>query len=176
MRLSLVLQSAHKNTDYFAGMIRMDYPTPDFKTRTHSSGRPEIFDQIRRRWVRLSPEEWVRQNVIHWMTTVGGYPQGMMAVEKEIRLGQLRKKFDILLYDPFHQPWLMVECKAMDVPLTEGVLMQVLSYNLAIPVTHLVIINGNECHIVSRNPSGVTWLDHWPEYPGSAKVITDSAI
>ena len=62
-------------------MIRMEYPTPDFKTRTHTSGRPEIFDEIRKRWVRLSPEEWVRQNVIRWMITVKGYPRAMVAVE-----------------------------------------------------------------------------------------------
>ena len=145
-------------------MIRMDYPTPDFKTRTHTSGRPEIFDEIRKRWVRLSPEEWVRQNVIRWMISVKGYPRAMVAVEKEIRLGSLRKKFDVLLYDRAHRPWLMVECKAMDVPLTQDVLMQVLSYNMAIPVSHMVIINGNECHIISRREGGVTWLDAWPDY------------
>ena len=145
-------------------MIRMDYPTPDFKTRTHTSGRPEIFDEIRKRWVRLSPEEWVRQNVIRWMISVKGYPRAMVAVEKEIRLGSLRKKFDVLLYDRAHRPWLMVECKAMDVPLTQDVLMQVLSYNMAIPVSPMVIINGNECHIMSRSEGGVTWLDAWPDY------------
>jgi hypothetical protein len=142
-------------------MIRMDYPPPDFKTRTHSSGRPEIFDEIRKRWVRLSPEEWVRQNVLLWMIKVRGYPRGMMAVEKEIRLGALKKKFDILVYDRAHQPWLMVECKAMEIPLTEDVLMQVLSYNMAIPVAHMDIINGNECHVVSRSQGQVTWQLRW---------------
>jgi hypothetical protein len=156
----------HKNTDYFAGMIRMDYPPPQFRTRTHVSGRPEIFDDIRKRWVRLSPEEWVRQNVIQWMVITGGFPKGMMAVEKEMKLGTLKKKFDILLYDPTHRPWLMVECKAMEVPLSEDVLMQVLTYNIAIPVPYLAITNGNECHIISRQNEGVEWLDQWPVYPG----------
>ncbi|MCE2834487.1 MAG: type I restriction enzyme HsdR N-terminal domain-containing protein [Chitinophagaceae bacterium] len=145
-------------------MIRMEYPSPDFRTRTHDSGRPEIFDEIRRRWVRLSPEEWVRQNLIRWMIIVGQYPGTMMAVEKEIKLGSLRKKFDILVYDRNHRPWLMVECKAMDIPLTKDVLMQVLSYNMAVPVVHMVITNGNECHIVSREQGHVTWLDKWPVY------------
>jgi hypothetical protein len=156
----------HKNTDYFAGMIRMDYPPPQFRTRAHVSGRPEIFDQIRKRWVRLSPEEWVRQNVIQWMVIAGGFPRGMMAVEKEMKLGTMKKKFDILLYDPEHRPWLMVECKAMEVALTEDVLMQVLTYNIAIPVPYLVITNGNECHVMSRKNEGVEWLDGWPAYPG----------
>ncbi len=147
-------------------MIRMDYPPPQFRTRTHVSGRPEIFDDIRKRWVRLSPEEWVRQNVIQWMAITGGFPKGMMAVEKEMKLGSLKKKFDILLYDPAHRPWLMVECKAMEVPLTEDVLMQVLTYNIAIPVPYLVITNGHECHVISRKNEGVEWLDGWPAYPG----------
>lgn len=145
-------------------MIRMDYPPPEFRTRTHTDGRPEIFDEVRRRWVRFSPEEWVRQNIIQWMVQVRGYPKGMIAVEKEIRLGTLRKKFDVLLYDRQHKPWLMVECKAMDVPLTPAVLMQILGYNMAMPVSHLIITNGNECHAVSRTDGQVSWLQEWPHY------------
>ena len=69
----------------------------------------------------------------------------MIAIEREIRLGELRKRFDILVYDTKHQPWLIVECKSMDIQLSEEVLNQALRYNIAVPVPYLVITNGQYC-------------------------------
>lgn len=145
-------------------MLRVDYPRPDFRTRLRQDGVCEVFDGIRRAWVRLSPEEWVRQNFIRFLSGVRGYPLPMMAVEREIRLGTLRKKFDILVYDGSHRPWMMVECKAEDVSLTEDVLMQILRYHMALPVPFLVITNGDECHAVHIRDGQAEWLDDWPEY------------
>lgn len=145
-------------------MLRVDYPRPDFRTRLRQDDVREVFDGIRRSWVRLSPEEWVRQNFIRFLSAVRGYPLPMIAVEREIRLGSLRKKFDILVYDGSHRPWMMVECKAEDVSLTEEVLMQILRYNMALPVPYLVITNGDECHAVRILNGQAEWLDEWPEY------------
>ena len=150
-------------TDYFASMIRIDFPEPSLRTRRGEAGRMEVFDPVRRQWVRLTPEEWVRQNMLHWMASVKGYPLSMIAVEKEVRLGSLRKKFDILVYDAAHLPWLMVECKAMDVPVTEKVLMQVLRYRMAVPAGVLVLTNGVETHALSLMDGRTEWLDEWPE-------------
>ena len=122
----------------------------------------EVFDVVRRRWVRLTPEEWVRQNVLNWMIGIKGYPPSLIAVEKEILLGPLTKKFDILVYDDAHSPWLMVECKSMDVPVTEKVLMQVLRYRMAVPAGVLVVTNGLETHALSLNEGKAEWLDEWP--------------
>lgn len=145
-------------------MLHVEYPRPDFRTRFRQDGVREVFDTVRRTWVRLSPEEWVRQNFIRFLTVGKGYPASMMAVEREIRLGRLRRKFDILLYDASHRPWMMVECKAEDVPLTEEVLMQILRYNMALPVHYLVITNGDECHAVRVQAGQPEWIDEWPEY------------
>ena len=109
----------------------------------------EVFDSVRRKWVRLTPEEWVRQNVLEWMTGIKAYPASLIAVEKEVRLGPLTKKFDILVYDNSHNPWLMVECKSMDVPVTEKVLMQVLRYRMSVPAGVLVVTNGIETHALA---------------------------
>lgn len=146
-------------------MIRIDFPPPAFRTRSGPKGHPEIFDGIRRAWVRLSPEEWVRQNVISWMLITLRYPKGMIAVEKEIALGALKKKFDIMVFDRSHKPWMTIECKAMEVELTEDTLMQVIRYNLAVPARFLVITNGRHCHAVSLEGEAVSWLSSMPVYP-----------
>ncbi|WP_407521933.1 type I restriction enzyme HsdR N-terminal domain-containing protein [Lacibacter sp. MH-610] len=122
-------------------MVKVDFPKPDFKIK-EEAGKELIFDDIRKQWVRLSPEEWVRQNFIQYLVQTKNYPSALIGVEKEINLGELKKRFDILVYDKNHQPWMMIECKAMEVELTEEVLQQVLRYNISVPVAYLVITNG----------------------------------
>ena len=122
-------------------MIRIVYPVHTYKIR-EEAGKEIIFDEFRKIWVRLSPEEWVRQNFLHYLVEVKKYPASLIAIEKEIRLGELKKRFDILVYDGSHKPWMMIECKAMEIPLDEKVLQQVLRYNIALPVPFLVITNG----------------------------------
>jgi len=137
----------------------------DIRIRARSNGTQEVFDVIRKSWVRYTPEERVRQHVIRFLTGPCGYPASMMSVEREIRLGELRKKFDLLLYDRVHRPWMMVECKAPEVPLTEAVLMQILRYHMAVPAPFLVMTNGHECLAVDIGDGQVHWLEAWPLYP-----------
>lgn len=125
-------------------MIRIDYPQHEFRTKTEGN-LDWIFDDWRKRWVRLSPEEWVRQNFLQYLVKVAKYPAALIAVEKEIYVGELKKRFDILVYDDDHQPWMLVECKAMEVALTEEVLNQVLRYGSAVPARHMLITNGHYC-------------------------------
>ncbi|NML22826.1 type I restriction enzyme HsdR N-terminal domain-containing protein [Pseudoflavitalea sp. G-6-1-2] len=122
-------------------MLRIEFPEHPFRFKKVEE-KEFIFDEFRKAWVRLTPEEWVRQNFLQYLLQRMQYPASMIAVERELKLGELKKRFDILVYDRQHKPWLMVECKAMGVPLEEAVLMQVLRYNIAIPVPYLVITNG----------------------------------
>jgi len=122
-------------------MIKIAYPAFNFKIKAEA-GKEIIFDEIRKQWVKLTPEEWVRQNTMQYLLQSLHYPASLIAVEKELKLGELKKRFDILVYNQQHQPWLMIECKATDVALTESVLQQVLRYNMAIPVSYLFITNG----------------------------------
>ena len=125
-------------------MIRIDYPPHEFRTKKEQEAEI-IFDEFRKRWVRLTPEEWVRQNFLQYLVQVKKYPKSLIAVEKEIELGELNKRFDILVYDNNHQPWMMIECKAMEVVLSEDVLQQVLRYSIAVPAPYLVVTNGSFC-------------------------------
>src|SRR5687768_15606872 len=104
-------------------MIPVAYPEPHFKIKTEV-GKQSIFCLIRKRWMVLTPEEWVRQNFLAYLISVLKYPATLIAVEKEISLGELNKRFDILVYNGLHQPWMMIECKEPEVELNETVLQQ----------------------------------------------------
>jgi predicted type IV restriction endonuclease len=147
-------------------MILLDFPEPYFKTRQEGD-RPSIFDAIRQRWVSLTPEEWVRQNIIQWLLLRHGLPKAAISVEKEIRLGSMSKRFDLLIYDRETRPWMMVECKADTVELNEVTLMQILSYNLAMPVDYLMVTNGKQCHLAQINTAEPSWINTFPAYPYS---------
>lgn len=123
-------------------MLVIDYPEPAFQVRKEA-GKTVIFDSLRKKWLLLTPEEWVRQNFIQYLVQVKKYPPALIAMEKVIRLGDLRKRFDILVYDKNHLPWMMIECKAPSVRLDESVLQQLLRYHITIPAGWLVITNGS---------------------------------
>ena len=124
-------------------MIAVQFPKPDFKVKKEGEKR-YIFDSIRKMWLLLTEEEWVRQNFVAYLIKELNYPSALIALEKEIWLNDLRKRFDILIYDKAHQPWMMVECKASTVMLSEDVLQQVLRYNVSVPVKYILITNGEK--------------------------------
>ena len=122
-------------------MIAVHYPQPAFKIEERG-GQRFIFDAIRKKWLLLTEEEWVRQNFVAFLITTQQYPAALIALEKSLVLNELKKRFDVLVYDSNHQPWMLVECKAPQVVLNDAVLQQVLRYNISIPVTYIVITNG----------------------------------
>lgn len=122
-------------------MIRIEYPPFDYRIRTEA-GKEWIFDELRRQWVRLTPEEWVRQNTLQYLVQVMRYPASLIAIEKEITLGEMRKRFDILVYRDA-RPWMIIECKEMNVPMDEPALKQILNYNIALQAAYLLITNGS---------------------------------
>ncbi len=148
-------------------MIKLSFPEPDFRVKKEGD-KDYIFDVLRKRWIFLTPEEWVRQNIVRYLTGVMHYPASMIAVEKEIRLGELRKRFDILVYDGHHQPWMMIECKEMNVRLDDAVLRQVLRYNIAMPVRHILITNGSYTHGWQRKEGKLESLEAFPPWSSIA--------
>jgi len=125
-------------------MIKIEYP--NYQPKIKKEGAKEIiFDGVRKRWVILTPEEWVRQNFLQYLIHVKKYPAALIAVEKEIKLGDLKKRFDIVVYDAASNPWMIIECKEMNVDLNKQVLDQVLRYNITMQVPYLVITNGSYC-------------------------------
>lgn len=101
-----------------------------------------ILDQIRRKYVRLTPEEWVRQNFIQYLITEGKYPPGLMGVEVMFKLNRLKRRVDILIHNRQGQPIMIVECKEPDVKIDDKVFDQIVTYNLAMKVPYIVVTNG----------------------------------
>jgi hypothetical protein len=143
-------------------MVPFNLPPPNFKVRESEKG-PEIWDFIRKQWVLVQPEEWVRQNFINWMLNVQHLPQEFISVEKAIS-PKSAKRYDILVFNKHHQPWMIVECKSADVKLDEKVLMQILSYHHELPVRYLVVTNGNECHVADIKKANQSWLASFPTF------------
>ncbi len=142
--------------------MQISFPEPAF-TIKKEEGKDIIFDSIRKKWLLLTPEEWVRQNFLQVLLQVKNYPASLIAIEKEIKLGELKKRFDILVYSSQHQPWMMIECKAMDIKLDETVLLQILRYNMSIPVEFIVITNGSMTYGWQRVKEGVIVIDRLPD-------------
>lgn len=144
-------------------MIKIEYPEYDFKVKPEDNYRL-IFDEIRKTWLKLTPEEWVRQNFVRFLIDVKNYPSALIALEKKIIVGEMVKRFDILVYNTHHRPWMMVECKSMDVPLSKEVLNQVLRYNVSVPVQFLVITNGTHCMAFKKRNMQLVPLNEFPEF------------
>jgi hypothetical protein len=144
-------------------MILVNFPPHNFRTK--KEGNIElIFDELRKRWLKLTPEEWVRQNFLQYLIHVKNYPASLVAVEREITLGELRKRFDILVYDKDHRPWMMIECKAMSVMLSEDVLNQVLRYSITVPAPYLIITNGKYTTGWQKKEGGLEVLKELPVF------------
>ena len=142
-------------------MVIIKYPEPGFRIKKEG-GKDFIFDTLRKKWLILTPEEWVRQNFVQYLLQVKNYPATLIALEKEIKLGELKKRFDILVYDSNHQPWMMIECKAPEIKLDEKVLEQVLRYNISVPVEYMVITNGEMTYVWQRNGNKLELISELP--------------
>jgi hypothetical protein len=122
---------------------QLNLPQYSFRV-TGREGSEMIFDAIRKKWVRLTPEEWVRQNFVRYLIEEGGYPPGLIGIEVMFRLNNLRKRADILVHNRRGEPVMIVECKAPDVPVAENekVREQIGVYNMEFRVPYVMITNG----------------------------------
>lgn len=142
-------------------MIKIEYPYYRYKIDKRADTEI-IFDVVRKLWVNLTPEEWVRQNFLQYLLQVKKYPSSLIAVEKEIYLGELKKRCDIITYNRNSNPTMIVECKAMAVELNTKVVEQILRYNISLPVQYLVITNGLYCFAFERSEEKFITLHEIP--------------
>ena len=119
----------------------LKYPTFNIRIK-NENGKILVFDEVRKKWFILTPEEWVRQHLINFLITVKNYPLSLISVEKEIELNGTKKRYDVVVYNPQLKPILLVECKAPDIKITEATLEQTLRYNLILGVKYLLVSNG----------------------------------
>ena len=120
------------------------------RTRINQN-KEQIFCEWRHRWVRLTPEEWVRQQLLHHLVEQLDYPASLIAVEQAISVGETKKRCDAVVYDRQMLPLMLIECKAETVPLTQKTLDQALTYNRKLNVPHLLLYNGIQAIYVNGN-------------------------
>ncbi len=110
-----------------------------------------VWCEIRKKKLLLSPEEWVRQHLIHYLVYHKNFPKGLIASEVEIRANRLKRRCDLLVYNQKLEIQLLIECKAPDVPLSAKVIQQVIHYNNQLRVPVIAISNGLQHEIISIN-------------------------
>jgi len=143
-------------------MISINYPEYPFKIQKEA-GKDQIFDPLRKSWVVLTPEEWVRQNFIQYLIQVKNYPSTLIAIEKTIQLGELKKRFDIIVYKN-DSPWLLIECKEANVPIAEKTLEQILQYQQVVEADYLVMTNGHTTYGAKIETGKLHYLQSLPDY------------
>ena len=129
-------------------------------------GKREIFDFLRRRYVALTPEEWVRQHFVHYLVEHKGYPKGLLANELLLRVGEKRLRCDTVLYDTALHPRMIVEYKAPGVAVTQRVFDQITTYNMLLHVDYLVVSNGLQhyCCRIDYGQGSYVFLRDIPDY------------
>ncbi|MGH2563943.1 MAG: type I restriction enzyme HsdR N-terminal domain-containing protein [Ginsengibacter sp.] len=143
-------------------MIKIEFPKQQVAMRQRA-GLNEVFDVIRKKWLQLSPEEWVRQNMIHYLISKK-YPGSLIAVEKEIKLGELSKRCDLVVYSKKALPFMIIECKEMRVSLSEKTLNQILRYHITLPAKYLIITNGSFCFGFEKKDNQLFEINEFPGF------------
>jgi hypothetical protein len=129
------------------------------------NGELYIFDAIRKKYLVLTPEEWVRQNIITYLVEVYAYPKALMSVESGLKYHQRLKRSDILVYDLEGKPFFLIECKSMQVGLNQAVLDQMAQYNHIVKAPFMAMSNGLEMWIYHIQESGIRILEEIPRFP-----------
>jgi len=146
-------------------MNRLNLPSFEIKL-SGTPEKPKIFDILRRKYVALTPEEWVRQHFVHFLIHQKGYPQTLLANEVELRVGDKRLRCDSILYNKVLQPRMIIEYKAPTVTLSQHVFDQISVYNLLLHVDYLVVSNGLQhyCCKMDYDNQKYLFLEDIPTY------------
>lgn len=129
-------------------------------------GRPSVFDKLRKRYVTLTPEEWVRQHFVNFLVVDKGYPEALIANEMQIDLNGQKKRCDSVVFDRNGSPLVIVEYKAPEVNITQKVFDQIARYNIVLRVEYLIVSNGlnHYCCKVNYEEQTIQYLEDIPEY------------
>jgi len=122
-------------------MQKLNLPDFNFKIK-NSENKMLIFDNLRKKYLVLTPEEWVRQHFVHYLISEKKYPISLIAMEKQLTLNTRKKRTDILVFNQIGTPELIVECKAPSVKITQDTFDQIARYNLKLNANYLIVTNG----------------------------------
>jgi len=146
-------------------MQKLNLPQYPIKIK-EEEGVKYIFDSIRKKYLVLQPEEWVRQNFIQYLVNEKKYASSLIAIEKGLKLNELNKRADIVIYNNQAEPIVLVECKAPKIKINQDVFEQIARYNMVFKVPYLVVTNGLEhyCAKVDFTTNSFEFLEEVPDY------------
>jgi len=125
----------------FCYMEKLNFPAFNLLVKSKEN-KSFIFDSVRKKWLILSPEEWVRQHCIHYLIDYKSYPLSYIQVEKKLKLNRIERRYDIIVFNKDGSINLLVECKRPNVPITQKTFDQIAQYNLTLSSDYLMITNG----------------------------------
>ena len=146
-------------------MQKLNFPTYSFRFK-NSENKVSIFDEIRKKFILLTPEEWVRQHVVQFLLQDKKYPKSYINVEKLIKINDLSKRYDVVVFQPNGEIFLLIECKAPEVAISQQTFDQIARYNLVLKAKYLMVTNGLNhyfCQMDFENEKYV-FLKELPEY------------
>ena len=123
-------------------MQQLNFPPYDFRFK-NSENNLAIFDEIRKKFVMLTPEEWVRQHVLQYLLVEKKYPKSWINVEKILKINGLTKRYDVVVFNPDGSIFLLVECKAPEVKVSQSTFDQIARYNMTMKANYLMVTNGH---------------------------------
>ena len=143
----------------------LNLPYFPFRIKEHNV-KKLIFDSFRRRWVMLTPEEWVRQNFARYLTEIKHFPASLVAIERSLRINLHDFRTDMVLFSRTGAPMVVVECKAPEVKISQDVFDQIARYNMELRVNYLIVTNGMNHYCCRFNPDELTYtfLPEIPDY------------
>ena len=146
-------------------MQKLNFPSYSFRFK-NSENKIAIFDEIRKKFILLTPEEWVRQHVVQYLLQDKNYPKSYINIEKLIKVNELNKRYDIVVYQPNGELFLLIECKAPEVKISQQTFDQIARYNLVLNAKYLMVSNGLNhyfCKIDFENEKYV-FLEELPNF------------
>lgn len=145
---------------------QLNLPPADLQMRPGAGlrGAPEVFDVLRRKWVALTPEEWVRQNFTSFLLNHRGFPPGLVANEYGIHLNGTLKRCDTVIFDRSLKPLVIVEYKAPTIAITQKVFDQIARYNIVMRSRYLIVSNGLSHYCIRYTANGYSFLKDIPSY------------
>ncbi len=146
-------------------MQRLNFPIFAFKLKKENEVI-FILDSIRRKYVKLTPEEWVRQHVVQFLITEKNVPKGRIGIEQQLKVNTMLKRTDIVVYDSIGKPLLIVECKSADIMVNQKIFEQVACYNLSLKSPFLLITNGliHISALIDFKQQKWSFLESLPDY------------
>lgn len=158
-------------------MQNLNFPTYSFRFKNNEN-KLSIFDEIRKKFIILTPEEWVRQHVVQFLLEEKKYPKSLINVEKVLMVNGLRKRYDVVVFNPNGTIFILIECKAPEVKISQAVFDQIARYNMTLEADFLMVTNGLNhyfCQIDFENEK-YEFLRELPDYEVQKLVLENRKV